>query len=59
MLGLLKPSGSYNLGTYPVEATDQRVVDECIVRIDGMDYWVRIVVAPVGTMWLITEVGKL
>lgn len=59
MLGLPKPSGSYNLGTYPVEATDQRVIEECIVRIDGMDYWVRIVVAPVGTMWLITEVGKL
>ncbi len=59
MLGLPKPSGSYNLGIYPVEATDQRVVEECIARIDGMDYWVRIVVAPVGTMWLITEVGKL
>ncbi len=59
MFGLPKPEGSFNLGSYPVEANEQRVVYRCITRVNGREYWVRIVIAPTANGWLITEAMPL
>ncbi len=59
MLGLPKPEGSFNLGSYPIEENDQRVVYHCVARVNGQEYWMQVVVAPTGNQWLITEATLL